>query len=117
MSDGLELKQRDIKEILEDADAQKVWELFESYYLHDPYYNDAVWLAPPPIKRLLCIYGVNLDTEVSFIAEHKLQKGSAISVDKLAKHSSYVTRDGVIYETSDTPQKILTLTNPNDDNR
>eukprot|EP00012_Vannella_robusta_P012619 CAMPEP_0206208680 /NCGR_PEP_ID=MMETSP0166-20121206/16433_1 /ASSEMBLY_ACC=CAM_ASM_000260 /TAXON_ID=95228 /ORGANISM="Vannella robusta, Strain DIVA3 518/3/11/1/6" /LENGTH=398 /DNA_ID=CAMNT_0053629883 /DNA_START=599 /DNA_END=1795 /DNA_ORIENTATION=+ len=101
-----------IETILQKAGAQRVLDSYENYYQEDPMYGSGKFLNPPPVPWLLCVYGVNVDTEVSFIACNKPEKGNPISLDRSVSHGTLTCRGGILYETETSVQKILQEESP-----
>jgi len=90
---------RDWRSFLTDH-SPKSMGYYESYFRTDPLYEketpgcpQLACLQPPPIKRLWCVYGVNLPTEVGYFmkVKQKKKKGglvSKVSLDRaMDKHS------------------------------
>ena len=109
------MEYKDIDEILKEAGAEGVWNCYETYYQHDPQCGKGKTLTAPPVPWLLCVYGINIDTEIGFIATRKPQKGSNLSADKTALHDTFLCKGGILYETSESEQKILEDYSPEED--
>lgn len=95
----------------------------------DTYANDLLGpttlssYQPPPIKKVTAIYGINLDTEVSGVykrspsvrismssTHHSVQQKYVLDKEATLNkkgRGTHIIDDGVIYETKDTPQKIV----------
>lgn len=89
--------------------------IYQKYYLDDPFIGSEKLLCAPPVPWLLCVYGINVETEVSFIATNKPQKASNITLDGNATHGTYLCRDGILFESKDTEQPILEREEPHED--
>ena len=97
--------------------------------LNETYGNDPLgplslssW-RPPPVKRVVAIYGINLPTEVSCTYRRNasvrvgaaedaalaqfflLDEGAALTRE--GRSAAYVLEDGVVSETKNTPQEII----------
>lgn len=107
---------------LSGAPGLKYW---EDYFASNPHYvtktPSAAELHPclevPPIRRLVCIYGVNLPTEVSYFFKVNddnpqfLQPELDVSQDSISKKETKVLnpmgldiRGGIMFESKSTPQ-------------
>ena len=94
--------------MLKESGAEKSWKSWEEYYDSDPQFGKGKSVTAPPVPWLLCVYGINVDTEVSFIASRKSQKGSNLSAaSRTVTHDTFLCKGGILYETSDSVQKIL----------
>eukprot|EP01105_Mastigella_eilhardi_P022370 TRINITY_DN54_c3_g2_i1.p1 TRINITY_DN54_c3_g2~~TRINITY_DN54_c3_g2_i1.p1 ORF type:complete len:285 (+),score=61.06 TRINITY_DN54_c3_g2_i1:444-1298(+) len=68
-------------------------------------------LTPPPVERLYAIYGVNLPTEKMFL--YKRQNDGTFNFSKCPGSMAYLQdygykiKNGVLFETADTPQPII----------
>jgi len=102
--------------------APKTVEFFEKHYRPDPcYYHSEVGdsrppvLAPPPINRAWVVYGINVDTEVSYYfkedaAQGRLQLDAKADELSMKQHpqlnpEGLRVRGGIAYETRDTVQR------------
>mmetsp|Transcript_31741 Transcript_31741/g.49648 ORF Transcript_31741/g.49648 Transcript_31741/m.49648 type:complete len:702 (-) Transcript_31741:47-2152(-) len=101
--------------------ASKSWEYWQTFYQNDPLFlmtldqnaTPAV-LQPPPISNLWVIYGVNLNTEVSFFYKPSSQEKSRLVLDPSADRYSgkkvflnprgLLIAGGIAYETKTTYQ-------------
>lgn len=106
----------DIPEILKNAGADKTLSIHQNYYLGDPLFGSKS-LNPPPVPWLLCVYGINIDTEVSFITAPKPQKGSNLTLDTSAIHETLTCKSGLLFETADTEQIILEQESPEENSK
>ena len=71
---------------------------------------------PPPVKRIHAIYGINLPTEISSVYRRKDTYFTGSNLKNLYKLDSkamlwdkkagYVVKDGILMETSKTPQAV-----------
>lgn len=67
---------KSIPEILAECNCQNYyWDIFDKMYVHNDLYLDGQVqpikmippaLKPPPVKKLRCIYGVNMNTEIQY---------------------------------------------------
>ena len=111
------IKKQSLEETLNNANASSIYQNYRNFYLNDPLYGESACLNVPPVPLLFCIYGVNLETEVAFITKANGQK-NAISSLMLDKDSpvdlpvGYGCKFGVVFETPQTPQKIISLFQP-----
>eukprot|EP00947_MAST-08B_sp_MAST-8B-sp1_P004727 g4727.t1 len=94
------------------------YELWQEHYADDPLYGkDNLATAPPPVRRMLNIYGTNLKTEVGSILRRKLKRydytdkvESSFEVDKEATlrdqdiSRGFICEKGLIFEGPETIQ-------------
>eukprot|EP01117_Protostelium_nocturnum_P017292 TRINITY_DN7021_c0_g2_i3.p1 TRINITY_DN7021_c0_g2~~TRINITY_DN7021_c0_g2_i3.p1 ORF type:complete len:571 (+),score=146.57 TRINITY_DN7021_c0_g2_i3:329-2041(+) len=75
-------------------------------------------LKPPPVPKLTLIYGVGLDTEVSYIFKSKSEGKLHLDRkgDKLPSNGGYFSKGGIIYETEKTSQRIFNFLRASDNN-
>uniref|UniRef100_A0A7S3PN78 Uncharacterized protein n=1 Tax=Aplanochytrium stocchinoi TaxID=215587 RepID=A0A7S3PN78_9STRA len=78
--------------------------------------NPLINARAPPVKNVLSVYGVNVETEIQQVFKRKARKksnktlASRYIIDRksnlksLAKSYGYKHKNGILYETKDTPQ-------------
>eukprot|EP01117_Protostelium_nocturnum_P019541 TRINITY_DN8496_c0_g1_i1.p1 TRINITY_DN8496_c0_g1~~TRINITY_DN8496_c0_g1_i1.p1 ORF type:complete len:1132 (-),score=279.50 TRINITY_DN8496_c0_g1_i1:39-3434(-) len=103
-------------QLLERSGSEKSLEWLNEYFLKDPCFGGedgkySVLEAPPGLKRLFCVYGVDVDTEISYYYKNHPTKGLIIDTDAPNNIKGYNTVRGIVYETEDTPQDVLTKEN------
>ena len=80
---------------------------YQKYYLDDDIITKEQ-MNPPPVKKLLAVYGVNCETEMFQFYKRKVHrkgKGSLIfELDSKGSVPNYKCAGGLGYETSNTPQ-------------
>jgi hypothetical protein len=80
---------------------------FESWYFKNPLFGDGPQSASvscPPVDRLYHIFGTNLDTECAYYYRPTEQ---ALEIDSrviTCPWPAYVCREGIVYETRNSPQ-------------
>lgn len=89
---------------------QKQLDLYKKYYLNNEYFGGTpgqeVSLQPPPVKRLYCVYGVNIPTEVAYFYKKKKGKMYLGEAPKIVLEG-YKIEKGTVRETKDTRQKNI----------
>lgn len=106
----------DVLPFLKEIGCAKTVEIFQNDYQNDPAFGGGVdedhWpiLGPPPVQRLLAIYGVNLETERLYFykqgrdeREWVLDKNPKID-PKDPTWSQFSIKKGIAYETAETMQ-------------
>eukprot|EP01127_Copromyxa_protea_P016158 TRINITY_DN4751_c0_g2_i1.p1 TRINITY_DN4751_c0_g2~~TRINITY_DN4751_c0_g2_i1.p1 ORF type:complete len:758 (+),score=144.55 TRINITY_DN4751_c0_g2_i1:77-2350(+) len=83
-------------------------DLYNKYYAANPYYGEGdKKTQPPPVNRLWNIYGVNLETE-KFYLYHVSSNGKwRLDTKSKLNFPHHVVKDGMVFETSKTPQIFL----------
>lgn len=87
----------------------------EEFYLHDPnYLLSGAMLKAPPCKRVFHVYGVNLDTEWSYVYKSKdameikrrgvASLGLELDSDAHLIDKNFKIEKGIIFETPKSPQ-------------
>eukprot|EP01105_Mastigella_eilhardi_P020016 TRINITY_DN4741_c0_g1_i1.p1 TRINITY_DN4741_c0_g1~~TRINITY_DN4741_c0_g1_i1.p1 ORF type:complete len:1062 (-),score=244.48 TRINITY_DN4741_c0_g1_i1:53-3190(-) len=105
----------DVLAILNEAGGTNPIKFRQDYYVNDPNFGggpdgDAAILEAPPVERLVAIYGVNLPTEKFYL--YARAKDGSITFSKNTKcmetkFQSYKIKDGIAYETPNTPQPLI----------
>jgi hypothetical protein len=104
------LTNRPVEDVIQEAGAATQTNLYEEYYMQDELFGNEHYLDAPPVP-VVCIYGINLDTEVSVVVGGKAPTGTHLLLDRtplqIESLEYYDVREGVIYETARTPQPLL----------
>eukprot|EP01114_Cavostelium_apophysatum_P015964 TRINITY_DN4462_c0_g1_i4.p1 TRINITY_DN4462_c0_g1~~TRINITY_DN4462_c0_g1_i4.p1 ORF type:complete len:1068 (-),score=202.61 TRINITY_DN4462_c0_g1_i4:276-3479(-) len=109
-------KKSHIPTFLREAGAEKQWQMFEKFYLSENFFgsesasellDDLAVLKAPPIKRMYAIYGTNIPTEKMFFYAKDSKSGKLRLKSPGIGISGYKIKNGIVYETEDTPQKII----------
>jgi hypothetical protein len=83
---------------------------YQDYYMEDELFGNEHYIDAPPVP-VACIYGINIPTEVAIVLSGKAPRGNAFLLDRTPLEieclETYEVRDGVIYETMQTPQPLI----------
>jgi len=98
-----------LHELMAFGECREAYDLYCKHYLEDPCHGDELEnVAPPPVDRLLVIYGINLPTETIYFYRASEQSGrervTALELDPEASVKNYKCNNGIGYETRKTRQ-------------
>jgi len=112
-------------ESLVSNNAPLSWDFFKQFYERDPLYlycaqptQTPKVLAPPPVRHLWVIYGINLNTEVSFFYKQTATDKTRLILDQSADRYSgkklallnprgLLIAGGIAFETKETYQPTI----------
>ncbi|PRP88451.1 hypothetical protein PROFUN_03168 [Planoprotostelium fungivorum] len=103
------------EELLKKSGAEQMSKWLDEYFMADPCFGkDLAVLEPPPgLKRLFCVYGVDVPTETNYF--YRTHPTKALVIDENAPTGSvegHTTIKGIVYETEDTPQERIKKEQP-----
>jgi hypothetical protein len=98
------------------AGAGAVVEAYKSWYWNNPLFGEGAGcaaLSAPPVARLYHIHGTNVETECAYFYRRPDAAAGkeGLSLDtrvNISPWPGYVCREGIVYETDDSPQPFAT---------